>query len=98
MNKFGNSKIAVFSAALLMSLSVPAEDPTPAAGTPASDAARIDRDGKRICGFTLMSDTERGGYRNMMHQTKALEDRDAIRADHCARMRARAKERGVEAD
>ena len=59
------------------------------------DPAQIDRDGKKICGFSIMSDSERGGYRNLMHKSAKLEDRDAIRADHCARMRERAKERGV---
>ena len=62
------------------------------------DPVRIDRDGQTICGFDLMSDSERGGYRNMMHQTKAREDRDAIRVDHCARMKIRAKERKATAE
>jgi hypothetical protein len=66
--------------------------------TPKSETVnpeQIDRDGKKICGWNLMSETERGGYRNMMHWTKSLDDRNSIRADHCARMQQRAKERGV---
>jgi hypothetical protein len=61
-----------------------------------SEPAPTDRDGKPICGWNLMNDSERGGYKNILHQTKTLEDRDAIRADHCARMKARAKEKGIE--
>jgi hypothetical protein len=61
----------------------------------AADAEQIDRDGKRVCGWNIMTDSERGGYKNIMHQTKILADRDEIRVDHCARMRVRAKERGV---
>jgi hypothetical protein len=63
-----------------------------------TDAVQIDRDGKQVCGWNLMNDSERGGYKNIMHQTKDLMLRDEIRADHCARMRARAKERGVPAE
>jgi hypothetical protein len=75
-----------------------AEEPTAnaAKGTAAtSEPAPTDRDGKPICGWNLMNDSERGGYKNIMHQTKAIEDRDSIRVDHCAKMKARAKERGV---
>jgi len=95
MNRLRTLKIAACAAAAFVSSLALAEEHAPPASETQTDAARIDRDGKHICGYDLMSDTERGGYRNMMHQTKSQEDRDAIRADHCARMRARAKERGV---
>jgi hypothetical protein len=86
--------VGAFSAAAM------AEEPNAnaAAIQKMTDPARIDRDGQRICGFDLMSDSEKGGYRNMMHQTKSLDDRNSIRADHCARMKLRAKERGATAE
>jgi len=92
---------AVISASFLLGLgsfTAYAEEPAPKETVTTIDPARIDRDGKKICGFDLMSESEKGGYRNMLHQTKSLTDRDEIRVDHCARMRARAKERGVPAD
>jgi hypothetical protein len=94
------SKFIALSAALglaLGSLTAAAEEPV-VQTTKVTDPARIDRDGKKICGFDLMNDSEKGGYKNMMHQTKSLADRDEIRVDHCARMKARAKERGVPAE
>ena len=73
-----------------------AEEPvaTPTAA-PQNNAAQLDRDGKRICGYELMTDSERAGHRSMLHATKSLEDRDAIRADQCKRMQQRAAEKGV---
>jgi hypothetical protein len=68
--------------------------PTPNASTQAN-AAQLDRDGKRICGYDLMTDSERAGHRSMLHATKSLEDRDAIRADQCKRMQQRAAEKGI---
>ena len=70
----------------------------PSVAMPAAAAAPPDREGKKVCGWTLMNESERGGYKNIMHQTKELADRDGIRTDHCARMQARAKERGVPAE
>jgi hypothetical protein len=80
-----------------VSLPVYAADP-PAATSVATqnDPAMIDRDGKRICGYELMSDSERAGHRSQLHATKAIEDRDAIRVELCKSMAKRAKERGVE--
>jgi hypothetical protein len=80
-----------------MSVAVRAEEPNAniAAAKQSTETVQIDRDGKKVCGWNLMNDSERGGYKNIMHQTKELADREAIRADHCARMQARAKERGV---
>jgi hypothetical protein len=86
---------AMFAGGLL---SVPAfaeEDLTPKKSVEV-DPNSIDRDGKRICGFELMTDSEKGGYRAMMHANKALADRDAIRVEHCNVMKKRAAERGVE--
>jgi hypothetical protein len=87
---------ALAAVGAIASVAVQAEEPTPAAATSAqNDPARIDRDGKRICGFDLMTDSERAGHKSQMYFTKDIKDRDAIRADHCARMRKRAEERGV---
>ncbi len=80
----------------LLAMPASAEEPAPSASSSTQPtAAPLDRDGKRICGYELMNDSERGGHRSMLHATKALEDRDAIRADLCARMKKRAEERGV---
>ena len=82
-----------------MALPVYAEEPNPTTPvTPQSNPEQFDRDGKHICGFNLMNDSERGGHRSMLHSTKALEDRDAIRKDLCERMKKRAQERGVRLD
>lgn len=93
------TKLTSISALLALSLCsvATAEEPTKPTTQPKeqADAARIDRDGKRICGYDLMTESERGGYRNLMHKANVLADRDEIRADHCARMKARAQERGV---
>ena len=72
-----------------------ADTPTAATSAQQSDPAEYDRDGKHICGYDLMSDSERAGHRSMLHATKSLEDRDAIRKDLCERMRKRAQEKGV---
>lgn len=85
--------LAICAAAFTAFAEEPNANANPAATQ--TDPARIDRDGQKICGFDLMSESEKGGYRNMMHQTKSREDRDSIRVDHCARMKIRAKERGV---
>ena len=95
------SKLIALSVSLALSLGsmiATAEEPNPKPAATQPDPVKIDRDGKKICGFDLMNDSERGGYRNMMHQTKALADRDAIRVDHCARMKERAQQRGVPLD
>lgn len=90
---------SVFTVMLLASSTlVMAEEPTRSAVTPQSHPERFDRDGKYICGYNLMSESERGGHRSQLHFTKSLEDRDAIRKDLCERMRKRAQERGVPLD
>jgi len=76
-----------------------AEEPTTSASSSKpTNELQIDRDGKQVCGWNLMSESERGGYKNIMHQTKELADRDAIRTDHCARMQARADARVAPAE
>jgi hypothetical protein len=94
-----HTRLTLISALAALSLGAVAfaEEPTAPANQAKeqADAARIDRDGKRICGYDMMTESERGGYRNLMHKSATLEDRNDIRADHCARMKARAKERGV---
>lgn len=91
----------VKAAALVMSMGALspalAEEPFPVAAqaTAQPDPREFDRDGKHICGYDLMTESERSGHRSQLHFTKSLEDRDAIRKDLCERMRARAKERGV---
>ena len=66
--------------------------------TPQSNPEQFDRDGKHICGYSVMTESERGGYRSMMHNTKELADRDTIRAENCKAMRKRAQEKGVPLD
>jgi hypothetical protein len=89
------------STALLLNLGamgpVTAEEPTPTTSQAAAqaDPREFDRDGKHICGYDLMTDSERSGHRSQLHFTKSMEDRDAIRKDLCDRMRVRAQERGV---
>jgi hypothetical protein len=55
----------------------------------------VDRDGKVIYGYKLMTDTELGGYRSQLFFIKSLEDRDAVRAEHRKAMDKRAAERGM---
>jgi hypothetical protein len=87
--------VALTMLGAMTSFAALAEEPSDTAKSVQSDPARLDRDGKRVCGFELMTDSERGGYKSQMYFTKDIKDRDAIRADHCARMRKRAEERGV---
>lgn len=51
----------------------------------------IDIDGQKICGWDLMNDSEKAGYRNIMHKTKVRADRDEIRRYHCLDMKKRAE-------
>jgi hypothetical protein len=64
-----------------------------AADPPAAQAdPTIDVDGQKICGYDLMNDSEKAGYRNVMHKTKVRADRDEIRMYHCENMKKRAAE------
>ena len=86
--------------ALLIALCGPAAfaaDP-PAAVTLQSNPEQFDRDGKHICGWSLMSESERAGYKSMMHNTKELADRENIRAESCKSMKKRAQDKGVPLD
>jgi hypothetical protein len=94
--KFISVMLTAIALGVVTALPVQAEDPSSSTSVAAqTDPARIDRDGKRICGYELMTDSERGGHRSMLHATKVLEDRDVIRADLCKRMQKRADEKGV---
>jgi len=48
-------------------------------------------------GKSMMTQDERAAHRQLMHSAKTDAERDQIRADHRAKMQARAKERGVTA-
>ena len=63
------------------------------AAEPAAEQAdpTIDIDGQKICGWDLMNDSEKAGYRNIMHKTKVRADRDEIRRYHCLDMKKRAE-------
>jgi hypothetical protein len=56
---------------------------------------QLDRDGKRIVGYELMTESERAGYRSTLFFMKTLPERDAFRAQHLESMKKRAKEKGV---
>ncbi len=71
---------------------------SPSSPSSQSDPKQLDRDGKHICGYNLMSDSERAGMKSMMHNTKELADRDTIRMENCKAMRKRAQEKGVALD
>ena len=61
--------------------------------TPAQDQTRMnDPD---IYGSQLMTAQERNDYRERMRAAKTAQEREQIRAEHHARMQARAKERGL---
>lgn len=55
----------------------------------------FDRDGKRIVGFELMSETEIAGYRSLLFSIRDSAARDQARAEHRKSMEKRAAERGV---
>ena len=93
-------KVAIVALTLaLLSGAVSAEEKlegpvaSPAAAT--QPARPLDRDGKPIYGAEIMTEQELGGYRSLMHFTKTLAERDALRAEHRKSMEKRAAERGV---
>ena len=91
------SCLAIAFAALTPTVSS-AEEPFPApqpATTETVDPQLLDRDGKRIVGFELMSETERSGYRALLFSIKDPVARDEARAAHRKAMEKRAAERGV---
>jgi hypothetical protein len=89
--------------ALLLALAgapVFAEEPTStsaltAASAPADNSRMYDRDGKRIPGYELMTETEINGYRALMFSIKDPQAREQARQEHRKAMEKRAAERGV---
>jgi hypothetical protein len=81
------------SAALTMGVAVAEE--TAAAAAKQYPPEEVDRDGKHIVGYSLMTESERAGYKSTLHFMKALADRDDFRKTHRASMAKRAKEKGV---
>jgi len=66
--------------------------------TPQSNPEQFDRDGKHICGWSVMTESERAGFKSMLHNNNELADRDSIRSESCKAMRKRAQEKGVPLD
>ena len=48
-----------------------------------------------ICGYQLMTERERGQYRDRLRAATTDQELSQVRSEHRARMQARAKERGV---
>ena len=94
----GLSASIIVAAMLVCGASASFAADAPAPVTAQSNPEQFDRDGKHICGYSVMTDPERGGFRSIMHNTKTLEDRDLIRAENCKAMRKRAQEKGVPLD
>lgn len=92
---------AACAGALLLALAGPAgaEEPasTPAtsAPTPKDNPDMFDREGKRIIGYELMTETEIAGYRALLFSIKDPVAREEARAAHRKAMEKRAAERGV---
>ena len=94
-NRLLVSLICTLSVAILPTIAAAEDPPVPVApGEKAADPT-IDVDGQKICGYDLMNDSEKAGYRNIMHKTKVRADRDEIRAYHCEAMKKRAAEKAA---
>jgi hypothetical protein len=94
------SRTGVFALGLgcALTLSAFAEEPFSAvSSTPSAavDPQRLDRDGKPIYGFELMTETEVGGLRSLLFSIKDPLAREEARAAHRKAMDKRAAERGV---
>lgn len=74
-----------------------AEEPgvTTATVSPTVDPRTLDREGKPIYGFELMSETEVSGFRSLLFSIKDPVAREEARAAHRKAMDKRAAERGV---
>lgn len=77
-----------------------AEEPAASLTAPSAPAATenpraLDREGKRIVGFELMSETEVAGYRSLLFSIRDPAAREQARAEHRKAMEKRAAERGV---
>jgi len=103
MNNLSRLSAAVCSGMLLLVIEtapIRAEEPatsvaSPSTPTPAENPRMFDRDGKRIVGFELMSETEVSGYRSLLFSIRDPAARDQARAEHRKAMEKRAAERGV---
>ena len=93
---FGVLRAAIPLAVLAGSIAA-AEEPgvTAPIATPAVDPRMLDREGKPIYGFELMSETEVGGFRALLFSIKDPVAREEARAAHRKAMDKRAAERGV---
>jgi hypothetical protein len=85
---------------LLTLATIPANAEEPAqlataAPTAADHPEMFDREGKRIIGFELMSESEVSGYRSLLFSIKDPAAREQARAAHRKAMLKRAAERGV---
>lgn len=100
MKSLSRLSVAACVGTLLLTLataSVRAEEPakSPTATTPAANPQMLDREGKRIIGFELMSETEIAGYRSLLFSIRDPAAREQARAEHRKAMEKRAAERGV---
>jgi len=78
---------AVIAAVFVAATSISALAQTPA---PAQTQAQ-----QRIYGSQLMTAQERNEYQQRMRELKTVQERDALRKDHHAKMQVRANERDV---
>ena len=92
----GVLRAAIPVAVLACSVAV-AEEPgvTAATVSPTVDPRTLDREGKPIYGFELMSESEVSGFRSLLFSIKDPAARDEARAAHRKAMDKRAAERGV---
>lgn len=73
-----------------------AEEPvTTAVAVPAETAAPLDREGKPIYGYEIMTESEISGLTSLLFSIKDPKARDEARAAHHKAMDKRAAERGV---
>lgn len=88
---------AAIPAVMLVGSVATAEEPnvTASVTSPAADPRALDREGKPIYGFELMSETEVSGLKSLLFSIKDPVARDAARAEHRKAMDKRAAERGV---
>jgi hypothetical protein len=94
------SRLAVMIGFLACSaaFTVTAEEPgltAPTVSQATPDPRTLDREGKPIYGFELMSETEVSGFRSLLFSIKDPAAREEARAAHRKAMDKRAAERGV---
>src|SRR5687767_3606794 len=99
MNSLSRFSAAACAGALLLALATtlpahaeePARSPTATTTpTPAENPQMFDREGKRIIGFELMSESEVSGYRSLLFSIKDPAAREQARAEHRKAMEKRA--------